>query len=139
MVITKLDDYRPMSELSELEDGFEALRRKISAYLPKVDTALINDLLRRERENSGLAPMYVVEVFTKPGLDTQEVRQYIIDKTGMCPAIYDRGTHYATNQKLTIEVLKEISDSDDVLEITGEYTGGLGSYGASYEHRSHWE
>lgn len=127
-----------MSELSELEEGFEALRRKNEEYLPKVDPILVHDLLRRERENPGITPMYLVEVFTKPGLNTQEVRQYIMDKTGMCPAIYDNGTHYATNQKLTIDMLKEISDSDDVLEVTGEFTGGLGSYGASHEHRNHW-
>jgi hypothetical protein len=127
-----------MSELSELEEGFEALIRKNEEYLSKVDPALVHDLLRRERENPGITPMYLVEVFTKPGLDAQEVRQYIMDKTGMCPAIYDNGTHYATNQKLTIEILKEISDSDDVLEVTGEFTGGLGSYGASHEHRNHW-
>jgi hypothetical protein len=77
---------------------------------------LVQDLLRRERESPGITPMHLVEVFTKPGLDMQEVRQYIIEKTGMCPAIYDNGTHYATNQKLTIEMLEEISDSDDVLE-----------------------
>jgi hypothetical protein len=66
--------------------------------------------------------MYLVEVFTKPGLNTEEVRQNIMDKTGMCPAIYENGTHYATNQKLTIDMLKEISDSDDILEVTGEFT-----------------
>ena|SRR5438105_5302523 len=126
-----------MSELTELEDGFEALERKNKEYLPKVDPMLVHDLLRRERENPAVTPMYLVEVFTRPGLNTQEVRQYIIDKTGMCPAIYDNGTHYATIQKLTIEILKEISDSEDVLEVTGDFTGGLGSYGASHEHRSY--
>ena len=49
----------------------------------------------------------MVEVFTKPGLNGEEVRNYILEKTGMSPAIYDNGTHYATNQKLTLEVLKE--------------------------------
>jgi len=59
-----------MSELTELEDGFEALKRKNKEYLPKVDPALVHDLLRRERENPAAAPMYLVEVFTRPGLDT---------------------------------------------------------------------
>ena len=79
--------------------------------------------------------MYMIEVFTKPGLDTEEVRSYIIGKTGMSPAIYDKGTHYVTNQELTLDMLKEISDSEDVIEVTGEYTGGLGGYGASHEHK----
>jgi carboxypeptidase family protein len=88
-------------------------------------------------EDPHLTPMYMVEVFTKPGLNTEEVRRYIISKTGMSPAIYDNGTHYVTNQKLTLEILKEISDSEEVIEVTGDYTGGLGGYGASHEHTSH--
>ena len=34
-------------------------------------------------------------------------------------------------------MLKEISDSEDVLEVTGEYTGGIGGWGASHERRGH--
>jgi hypothetical protein len=85
-------------------------------------------------ENPSTDPIFMLEVFTRPGLDTEKVRSYIIEKTGMSPAIYDNGTHYVTNQKLTLENLKEISDSEDVLEVTGEYTGGIGAYGASHEH-----
>ncbi len=55
----------------------------------------------------------------------------------MIPAIYDNGIHYVTNQKLTLEMLEEISDSEDVLEVTGEYTGGIGGWGASHEHLNH--
>lgn len=33
-------------------------------------------------------------------------------------------------------MLKEISDSEEVIEFTGDYTGGLGSYGASHERTS---
>jgi hypothetical protein len=47
--------------------------------------------------------------------------------------VYDNGTHYAANHQLTLEMLKEISDDQDVLEITGEYTGSVGGYGASHE------
>ncbi|MGE5635065.1 MAG: hypothetical protein ACM3VV_07515 [Deltaproteobacteria bacterium] len=41
----------------------------------------------------------------------------------MVPAVYDKDTHYVTNQKLTLEILKEISDCEEVLQISGEYTG----------------
>ncbi len=40
----------------------------------------------------------------------------------MVPAVYDKDTHYVTNQKLTLEILKEISDCEEVLQISGEYT-----------------
>ena len=124
------------SNMLEIKDQFLELQKRYQKYLPKVDPELIDDLLLRQMENPRVTPFYMVEVFTKPGLNTEEVRNYIISKTGMSPAIYDNGTHYVTNQQLTLEILKEISDSEDVIEVTGEYTGGLGSYGASHE-RSH--
>ena len=123
------------SAMLEIKDQFLELQKKYQKYLPKVDPELIDDLLLRLMENPKVAPMYMIEVFTKPGLDTEEVRSYIIGKTGMSPAIYDKGTHYVTNQELTLDMLKEISDSEDVIEVTGEYTGGLGGYGASHEHK----
>jgi hypothetical protein len=59
----------------------------------------------------------------------------IIEKTGMVPSIYDRGTHFETNHRLTLEMLLEISELDCVVKITGEYTGGITGRGASHEHR----
>jgi hypothetical protein len=120
----------------EIRGQFAELQRRYKEFLPKVDPELIDELLLRQMENpSNPEPIFMLEVFTKPGLDTEMVRKYIIEKTGMSPAIYDNGTHYVTNQKLSLEILKEISDSGDVLEVTGEYTGGIGAYGASHEHR----
>lgn len=125
------------TEPSEIRSRFEELQRRYREYLPKVDPALVDDLMLRQLENPSVTPIYMVEVFTREGLDPERGREYIISKTGMSPAIYDNDTHYVTNQKLTLEMLKEISDSDDVLEVTGEYTGGIGGYGASHEHRAH--
>jgi hypothetical protein len=34
-------------------------------------------------------------------------------------------------------MLEQICKDDDVLEVTGEYTGGIGGWGASHEHREH--
>lgn len=48
----------------------------------------------------------------------------MIIKTGMVPAIYDKGTPYVNNHRLTLEMLKEISDLEYVAEVTGEYTDG---------------
>jgi hypothetical protein len=53
----------------------------------------------------------------------------------MVPSIYDRGTHYETNHRLTLEMLLEISELDCVVKITRKYTGGITGRGASHEHR----
>jgi hypothetical protein len=58
-----------MSELLEIKNQFEELQKKYQDYLPKVDPDLIYDLLVRQREDPLIIPMYMLEVFTKPGID----------------------------------------------------------------------
>ena len=61
-----------------------------------MDPSLINDLLLRQMENPGVAPMYMVETFLEPGIDSQKVREEILKETSVTPAIYDNGTHIAS-------------------------------------------
>ena len=76
-----------MSELIEIRDQFLELQRKYQKYLPKVDPKLIDDLLLRQMENPKVVPMYMIEVFTKPGLDTEVagINKY---PTQMLPRLY---------------------------------------------------
>jgi len=67
-------------------------------------------------------------------VDPEAAKQYIFEKTGIVPAIYDKRTRYVTNHKLTLEILKEISDSDDVLEVAGDYTANITARGSSHVH-----
>jgi hypothetical protein len=130
-------------ELHRLRIEHEKLYAVYNTILPKVKPALIADLLTREIEYSHKdgknAPMYTVEVFTKKEIDSEEAKMYIIQKTGMVPSIHDHGTHYVTNQRLTLEILKEISDSEDVLEVAGEYSGSCGSIGSVHERSEKYE
>jgi hypothetical protein len=98
---------------------------------------LVHDLLLRELENPRDAPFYMVEVFTKPGTNSQVKRDLIFNRTGMVPAIDDNGTHSVANRRLTSEMLVQICKDDDVLGVTGEYTGNIGGWGASHEHKEH--
>jgi len=123
------------SKIAEIKTVFNGLQTLYETYLPKVDPMLLHDLLLREQQNPKVAPFYMVEVFTKPGTNSQAKRDLIFEKTGMISAIYDKGTHYVTNHRLTSEILEEICKDDDVLEVAGEYTGGIGGWGASHEHR----
>ena len=123
--------------LQELKTVFQGLQTLYQTYLQKADPILIHDLLIRENEKSEHSPFYMVEIFTKPGTDSEEMKNKIFEKTGGLPTIYDSGTHYVTNQRLTLEALKEISDSENVIEVTGDYTGSIGGWGASHEHRDH--
>jgi hypothetical protein len=125
-----------VNKIQEIRIVFQGLQTLYDTYLPKVDPMLIHDLLVRERQSEKGMPFYMVEIFTKPGTDSTKIKDNIFNKTGMIPAVYDNGTHYVTNQRLNLEMLKELSDSESVLEVTGDYTGGITGRGASHD-RSH--
>ena len=125
-----------LNEVLEIKNQFEKLRKKYQTHLPKVDPYLVYDLLLRQQKNPATMYMYNIEVFTKQGLDTNAAKEYVYRKADMVPAVYDKGTHYVTNQMLTIEILKEISDCEEVLQVSGEYTGCSASTGPSHELRN---
>ena len=121
-------------EINEIKRVYAGLETLYHTSFPKSDPSLIHDLLRRLQKNPNVPPIYMVEVFTKSSVNPEAAKKYIFEKTGMVPAIYENGTHYVTNHRLTLEVLKEISDSDDVLEVAGDYTGNITVMGPSHVH-----
>jgi hypothetical protein len=123
------------ADVKEVRRKFKEARTAYQSVLPKVDPALIDDLLERLEASGKESLPYTIEVFTRNGVDTEAAREYIISKTGQAPAIFDNGTHYVTNQKLTLEMLKEISDSPDVEEVHGSFCGGTGMRGAYFERK----
>src|SRR2546422_1231087 len=118
-------------EIKEIKRVYAGLETLYHTYFPKSDPSFIDDLLRRLQKNPNILPIYMVEVFTKPGVNPEAAKEYIFEKTRMVPAIYDNGTHFVTNQKLTFEMLREITDSDDILEVAGDYTGNITARGPS--------
>ncbi|MFL6476680.1 MAG: carboxypeptidase-like regulatory domain-containing protein, partial [Nitrososphaera sp.] len=110
------------------------MQKKYEEVVSKVDPKLINDLLLRQMENPGSAPVYMVETFLEPSRDIQKVRETILQETGMAPAIYDNGTHIAVRQPLTLDMLERISNREEVTEVTGEYD--TGTWADSHEHNS---
>src|SRR5438874_3549746 len=122
-----------MSELEEIRNVFQGLDTLYQTYLQKIDPILLHDLLIREQEKSERAPFYMVEVFTQQGTDSEWCKDHIWKTTGFVPAVYDKGTHYVTNMRLTLDILKILNDFDFVLEVTGDYTGTLTGRGASHE------
>jgi hypothetical protein len=119
------------NDLEQIRIVFKGLQTLYQTYLPKVDPALIHDLLIRElnktNENSSSPPFYIVEIQTEEGTDQEKMKNMIFEKTGFLPSITENGTHYVANMRLSLELLKEFCESQkDVIKITGDYTGGIG-------------
>jgi hypothetical protein len=111
------------------KDKIEEAYRQV---FPKVDPFLLHDVYLRMREDPSykdVGAMYTVEVFTKEGTDSEATKRHIMNTTGMAVSIYDNGTHYVTQMRLTPEILKKLNDFDNVLEIMGDYNGTDASQG----------
>jgi hypothetical protein len=120
------------SELQQIRMVFQGLQTLYQTHLPKVDPALIHDLLVRElvktsKNTSSSPPFYIVEIRTVKGIDQEMIKSMIFEKTGFLPSITENGTHYVANMRLSLELLKEFCESQkDIVKITGDYTGGIG-------------
>ena len=70
-------------QLREIRIVYRGLQTLYQTYLPNVDAVLIHDLLMREKMTSNAAaPFYMVEMFTKAGMDSEVMKSMIIEKTG---------------------------------------------------------
>jgi hypothetical protein len=111
----------PDSQMNEIRYVFHGLETLYQTYFPKVDPVLLHGLLVREEEKSERAPFYMVEVFTKPGTDSEWCKDHIWKTTGFVPAIYDKGTHYL---KECIHQIGKLDRSAIEEMVTGYYVDG---------------
>jgi hypothetical protein len=120
-----------INELQQIRRVFQGLQTLYQTHLPKVDSGLIHDLLIRELnkksdDSSTLSPFYI-EIRTREGTDQEIMKSMIFEKTGFLPSITENGTHYVANMRLSLELLKEMCESQEsILRITGDYIGGVG-------------
>src|SRR6266508_3788159 len=125
---------RESSKLEELKTQTQNLGKAYRELFPKVDPAFVYDLILRLSKNSdNNTPIYTVEVFTKEGTNPEKSKERILQTTGTVPAIFDKGTHYVSTQRMTLEMLKKLNDIDYVLEVMGDFTGGASSFGPQHD------
>jgi len=71
----------------------------------------------------------------KKGTNIEKVRDTILQGTRTIPSIHGGGTRVVSNHKVTLDLLKYIPANEDVLDMTGDYSGESASIGAKHEHR----
>lgn len=123
-----------LSDIDEVLKKFDEFESSMSTHLEKVDPLLIVDMILRQKKDKNMNPLYTLEVFIKPKTNTEELRNRIINETGMVPAFYDDGTHVVVAHKIDFKMLKMINDIDFVERIKGTYAGGgMASIGPVYD------
>lgn len=95
----------------------------IKSVFPKVDPLLVVGLVfdeKTKRDN-----IYTLEVIFKPGQNLEEIRNTIMEVTGMVPSFYLKGTKSVVSHRLNLSLLKRINDLDYVVSIKGSlYSAG---------------
>ena len=59
------------TELDQLRDALFGFKKACKQILPKVNPSLIADIIERLQKNP--EPIYMIEIFTKSGLDSERI------------------------------------------------------------------
>lgn len=103
-------------EFYKFDDTMKTVYQKVSPLL------VVGLILHGKSQQK---PIYTLELIIKPGQDTNEIRERIMQVTGMTPGFYLHNTKIIVAHSLDLELLKHINDLEYVLEIKGSpYSAG---------------
>lgn len=114
-----------VSSVQGVIDKFNETDKVIKAAFPKVDPRLVVSLIfdgNNRQEN-----VYTLELILKPGQDTEMIRQDVLDRTGVTPGFYLKGTKMILSHPLNLNFLKWVNDRDGVISVKGSKYGAGGS------------
>ena len=114
-----------MSNVDDVIREFTEADNAIRTIFPKVDPFLVVSLIFDKNANK--KHIYTLEIIMKPDQDKEAIRQDIINRTGMTPSFYLRGTKMIVSHTLDLEFLKWINDQDGIISIKGSKFSAGGS------------
>lgn len=114
-----------MNDTEDVRNKFNKLNETLKRMYSKVDPLLVVSLIFDRNANK--KNIYTLEVILKPGQDTVVIRQNVINKTGMAPSFYLRGTKMIVNHTLDLDLLKWMNDQDGIESIKGSKFSAGGS------------
>jgi hypothetical protein len=114
-----------MNDIEDVRNKFNKLNETLKRMYSKVDPLLVVSLIFDRNANK--KNIYTLEVVLKPGQDTVVIRQNVINKTGMAPSFYLRGTKMIVNHTLDLDLLKWMNDQDGIESIKGSKFSAGGS------------
>jgi hypothetical protein len=112
-----------MSGIEEVVREFNEADNAIKRVFPKADPVLVIRLIFDEKAKKD--SIYTLEVIFKPGQDLEEIRDRVVQVTGMVPSFYLKGTKMIVSHSLSLSLLKRINDLEFVVSIKGSpYSAG---------------
>ena len=137
LIERKLNGWKHLAEFYDENKNFskrlKGFRTACNTILPKVDPLLVEDVILRQQHIPQEQLIYTIDVLSDGSRNPDDIKKDILADTGMVPSIYEHGTHYVVNQKISLETLEKIQKYPDVQEIKGEYSGSYASRGVANE------
>ncbi len=101
-----------MNCIEDLRQKFHEYKNVMETCLPQVDKKLITEILYlMEKEK---APVYTLEIFLKENSKTGKIREIVTRHTEENVAFYEGGTHVVAAHKITLQLLRELCENNDV-------------------------
>jgi len=114
-----------INEIDEVVKEFTEADSAIRRVFPKVDPLLVVRLIFDRKE--GKEHIYTLESILKAGQNLEEIRDKVVQVTGMVPSFYLKGTKMVVSHKVDLNLLKRINDLDYVVSIKGSLYSAGGS------------
>lgn len=114
-----------INEIDKVVKEFTESDNAIRKVFPKVDPLLVVRLIFDRK--AGNDHIYTLETIIKSGQNLEEIRDKIVQVTGMVPSFYLKGTKLVVSHKLDLSLLKRINDLDYVVSIKGSLYSAGGS------------
>ena len=112
-----------MSGIEDVVEKFTEADSAIRSLFPKSDPILVVNLIFDKK--AGRNNIYTLEINLKPGQDLEQMKDRVVQLTGMVPSFYLHGTQMIVSHHLGLEMLKRINDLDAVVKIKGSpYSAG---------------
>jgi len=112
-----------VNEVDEVIKEFTEADNAIRKVFPKVDPLLVVKLIFDRKE--GVEHIYTLENILKSEQNIEDIKDRILQVTGMVPSFYLNGTKMVVSHKLDLKLLKRINDLDYVISIKGSpYSAG---------------
>lgn len=84
------------------------------------------ELQKSDDTSKSSPPFYMVERSTTKSTDSEKMKNLIFKETRLLPSVYENSTYYAVNMRLTLELLKVISEFEEgIVKLSEDYTGGI--------------
>ena len=93
-----------MNEIEEVVKEFTEVDNAIRKIYPKVDPLLVVRLIFDSKE--GKKHIYTLETIIKSGQKPEEIRDKIVQITGMVPSFYLKGNKIGSQPQTRFEIIK---------------------------------